>query len=139
MPAVLVQLEEMWDRDLTEPDLDQLKVREMLKRCYTSHYRDMWSVSVSAWGTILVTGLLPRNTVSKQELGGRKVFMMAVVDMSGDKAELFGVRLELLVLLLVLTLLVASGGRQEKVALILAVLSWLDMSMKSSESASLMV
>ena len=99
----------------------------------------MWSVSVSAWGTILVTGLLPRNTVSKQELGGRKVFMMAVVDMSGDKEELFGVRLELLVLLLVLTLLVASGGRQEKVALILAVLSWLDMSMKSSESASLMV
>ena len=65
--------------------------------------------------------------------------MMAVVDMSGDRAELLGVRLELLLLLLVLTLLVARGGRQEKVALILAVLSWLDISRKSSESASLMV
>ena len=64
--------------------------------------------------------------------------MMAVVDMSGDRAELFGVRLELL-LLLVLTLLVARGGRQEKVALILAVLSWLDIRRKSSGSASLMV
>ena len=49
--------------------------------------------------------------------------MMAVVDMSGDKAELLGVKLELLLLLLVFTLLVASGGRHEKVALILAVLS----------------
>ena len=98
----------------------------------------MWRVSVSACGTILVTGLLPRNTVSKQEFGGRKVFMMAVVDMSGDSMELLGVRLELL-LLLVFTLLVARGGRQEKVALILAVLSWLDIRRKSSGSASVMV
>ena len=64
--------------------------------------------------------------------------MMAVVDMSGDRAELLGVRLELL-LLLVLTLLVARGGRQENVALILAVLSWLDIRRKSSGSASLIV
>ena len=81
---------------------------------------------------------MPRKTVSKQELGGRNVFMMAVVDMSGDRAELLGVRLELL-LLLVLTLLVARGGRQENVALILAVLSWFDIRRKSSGSASLIV
>ena len=36
VPAVLVQLEEMWDRDLTEPDLDQLEVREILEVLYES-------------------------------------------------------------------------------------------------------
>jgi len=33
-----------------------------------------------------VTGLDSMKTVSKQELGGRKVRMMAVVDMSGVRA-----------------------------------------------------
>jgi len=70
--------------------------------------------------------------------------MIAVVDMSGDR------EVELLVLEkvvcprvehefeleLVLTLLVARGGRQEKVALILAVLSWLDIIWKSSDAVS---
>ena len=66
--------------------------------------------------------------------------MMAVVDMSGDSELELGVELELLLLPVpVLTLLVARGGRQEKVALILAVLSWLLISRNSSESASLMV
>ena len=70
-----------------------------------------------------MTGLLPRKTVSKQELGGRNVFMMAVVDMSGDREDVFGVEPEVMELFCVLTLLVAKGGRQLKVALILAVLS----------------
>ena len=100
----------------------------------------MCRVSLSACGTILVTGLLPRKTVSKHEFGGRKVLMMAVVDMSGDSELELGVELELLLLPVpALTLLVARGGRQEKVALILAVLSWLLISRNSSESASLMV
>ena len=118
----------MWDRERLDPDLEK------------------WRVSVSACGTILVTGLDSMKTVSKQELGGRKVRMMAVVDMSGV------MEVELLVLekvvwpdwkveqelelLLVLTLLVARGGRQVKVALIFAVLSWLDIVMKSSEAVS---
>ena len=63
--------------------------------------------------------------------------MTAVVDRSGDKEEVLGVEQELLES--VLTLLVARGGMQEKVALILAVLSWFDINKKSSESASLMV
>ena len=84
-----------------------------------------------------MTGLLPRKTVSKQELGGSSVLMTAVVDRSGDKEEVLGVEQELLES--VLTLLVASGGMQEKVALIFAVLSWFDINKKSSESASLMV
>ena len=84
-----------------------------------------------------MTGLLPRKTVSKQELGGSSVLMTAVVDRSGDKEEVLGVEQELLES--VLTLLVARGGMQEKVALILAVLSWFDINKKSSESASLMV
>ena len=65
--------------------------------------------------------------------------MTAVVDMSGDSEEVLVVLGVELVLLPVLTLLVARGGRQEKVCLILAVLSWLDMSRKSSVSASLIV
>ena len=73
------------------------------------YYLEICSVSLSAWGTILVTGLLPRKTVSKQELGGRNVLMTAVVDMSGDSEEVLGVE-QLVLLLLVLTLLVASGG-----------------------------
>ena len=77
---------------------------------------------------------MPRKTVSKQELGGRNVLMTAVVDMSGDRDELFGVEHES-----VLTLLVASGGRHVNVALILAVRSWFVISRKSSESASLIV
>ena len=84
-----------------------------------------------------MTGLLPRKTVSKQELGGSSVLMTAVVDRSGDREEVLGVEQELLES--VLTLLVASGGMQEKVALIFAVLSWFDINKKSSESASLMV
>ena len=84
-----------------------------------------------------MTGLLPRKTVSKQELGGSSVLMTAVVDRSGDREEVLGVEQELLES--VLTLLVARGGMQEKVALILAVLSWFDINKKSSESASLMV
>jgi len=73
--------------------------------------------------------------------------MMAVVDMSGDKeVELFvldkvvcpSVEHEL-ELEFALTLLVARGGRQEKVALILAVLSWLDITWKSSDTVSDMV
>ena len=84
-----------------------------------------------------MTGLLPRKTVSKQELGGSSVLMTAVVDRSGDKEEVLGVEQELLES--VLTLLVARGGMQEKVALILAVLSWFDINKKSSESASLIV
>ena len=63
--------------------------------------------------------------------------MTAVVDRSGDKEEVLGVEQELLES--VLTLLVARGGMQEKVALILAVLSWFDINKKSSESASLIV
>ena len=63
--------------------------------------------------------------------------MTAVVDRSGDREEVLGVEQELLES--VLTLLVARGGMQEKVALILAVLSWFDINKKSSESASLMV
>jgi len=59
----------------------------------------MWSVSLSACGTILVTGLLPRKTVSKQELGGKKVLMTAVVDMSGVSDDVLGVEVELLLLL----------------------------------------
>merc|ERR1719309_1142469 len=99
------------------------------------------SVSASACGTILVTGLDSIKTVSKQELGGRKVLIIAVVDMS----ELREVELllenvvcpELYVepefeLRSVLTLLVAKGGRHEKVALIFAVLSWFDKARKSS-------
>ena len=39
-------------------------------------------------------------------------------------------------LLFVFTLLVAKGGRQENVALIFAVLSWLDIIIKSSETVS---
>ena len=62
--------------------------------------------------------------------------MTAVVDMSGDKDDVFGVEQESDP---VLTLLVASGGRHENVALILAVLSWLVINRKSSESASLIV
>jgi len=131
VPAVLVWLVWMWERERLDPDLEK------------------WRVSVSAWGTILVTGLDSMKTVSKQEFGGRNVRMMAVVDMSGVR------EVELLVLekvvwpdwrveqelelLLVLTLLVARGGRQEKVALIFAVLSWLDNVMKSSEAVSDMV
>ena len=84
-----------------------------------------------------MTGLLPRKTVSKQELGGSSVLMTAVVDRSGDREEVLGVEQELLES--VLTLLVARGGMQEKVALILAVLSWFDINKKSSESASLIV
>ena len=63
--------------------------------------------------------------------------MTAVVDRSGDREEVLGVEQELLES--VLTLLVARGGMQEKVALILAVLSWFDINKKSSESASLIV
>ena len=59
-------------------------------------YLEMCRVSLSAWGTILVTGLLPRKTVSKQELGGRNVFMIAVVDMSGDNDEVLGVEPEVM-------------------------------------------
>ena len=99
----------------------------------------MWRVSLSACGTILVTGLLPRKTVSKQELGGRNVLITAVVDMSGDSEEVLVVLGVELALLPVFTLLVARGGRQEKVCLILAVLSWLVIKRKSSESASLIV
>jgi len=72
--------------------------------------------------------------------------MMAVVDMSGV-SEVEVLVLDRVVcpdwkvdpeleLLLFLTLLVARGGRQENVALILAVLSWLDIIMKSSETVS---
>ena len=43
-----------------------------------------------------MTGLLPRKTVSKQELGGRNVFMIAVVDMSGDREEVLGVEPEVI-------------------------------------------
>lgn len=88
-------------------------------------------------------------TVSKHEFGGRKVLMIAVVDMSGvrdvdvfvlDRVVCPDWKVEPeLELLLFLTLLVARGGRQEKVALILAVLSWLDIIMKSSETVSDMV
>lgn len=72
--------------------------------------------------------------------------MMAVVDISGvrevevlllDRVVCPDWKVEAeLVLLLVLTLLVARGGRQEKVALILAVLSWFDIIIKSSETVS---
>jgi len=75
--------------------------------------------------------------------------MMAVVDMSGvrevdvfvlDRVVCPDWKVEPeLELMLFLTLLVARGGRQEKVALILAVLSWLDIIMKSSETVSDMV
>ena len=49
--------------------------------------------------------------------------MTAVVDMSGDSEEVLVVLGVELALLPVFTLLVAKGGRQEKVCLILAVLS----------------
>ena len=75
--------------------------------------------------------------------------MIAVVDMSGVReVDVFVLDSVVcpdwkvepeLELLLFLTLLVARGGRQEKVALILAVLSWLDIIMKSSETVSDMV
>ena len=50
---------------------------------------DLWrcSVSFSFCGTILVMGLSSMKAVSKHVLGGRKVLMMAVADMSGERTE----------------------------------------------------
>jgi len=44
--------------------------------------RERCNTSELDWGTILVTGELSMNTVSKQVLGGKKFLMIAVVDIS---------------------------------------------------------
>lgn len=44
--------------------------------------RERCKTSELDWGTILVTGELSMNTVSKQVFGGKKFLMIAVVDIS---------------------------------------------------------
>ena len=77
--------------------------------------------------------------VSKLVLGGRNCFMMAVVDMSGEReqGEIVSkvecpLRVEL-VLLLVCKLLVARGGRTWNVCRIFATLSVWESAENSSE------
>lgn len=110
----------MWERECWEEDLERCKTSEL------------------DWGTILVTGELSMNTVSKQVFGGKKFLMIAVVDisdvslgvvdvldMSGEREEEplleknveldeFEVMFEEFVLEPFI-LEVASGGRTEKV------------------------
>jgi len=95
--------EGMWERD--RPDHDRLKCNTSLSFC----------------GTIRVIGDSSTKAVSKQVLGGKNCFMIAVVDMSGDsEAEVVSnVECPLVVvefeLLLDWTLLVARGGKTWKV------------------------
>lgn len=108
--VLAAQSDGMWERD--RPDHDRLKC----------------STSLSFCGTIRVVGISSTKAVSKQVLGGKNCFMIAVVDMSGDSEAdvVSNVECPLVVefeLLLVWTLLVARGGKTWKVCRILATLS----------------